>query len=180
DSVVLADFANSTSDPVFNDALNTALRVELDQTPFLNLLAPDKVRGTLKLLNHPENEKLTPELAREVCLRTNSKAVIAGSIADVGNRYHIALKGLDCQTGKLLAETNRETAAATTLLRLWGSPAASSARSWANRRLHCKGSTSLWSWPQVLPPRPYKPTPSVWIREAKGALPMRCLTSSTQ
>ena len=110
DSVVLAAFTNSTSDPVFSDALNTALRVELDQTPFLNLLAPDKVRGTLKLLNHPEDEKLTPELAREVCRRTNSKAVITGSVTDVGNRYRIALKGVDCQTGKLLAESNRETA----------------------------------------------------------------------
>ncbi len=110
DSIVLADFTNSTSDPVFNDALNTALRVELEQTPFLNLLAPDKVRGTLKLLNHPENDRLTPELARKVCVRSNSKALVTGSIADVGNRYRIELKALDCQTGNPLATTQRETA----------------------------------------------------------------------
>jgi eukaryotic-like serine/threonine-protein kinase len=110
DSIVLADFANSTSDPVFDGALNTALRVELEQTPFLNLLAPDKVRGTLKLLNHSENDKLTSELAREVCLRTNSKALVAGSIADVGNRYRIELKGLDCQRRKTFATTQMETA----------------------------------------------------------------------
>ena len=110
DTIVLADFTNSTSDPVFNSALNTALRVELEQTPFLNLLAPDKVRGTLKALNRPENDRLTPERAREVCLHTNSKALVAGSIADAGNRYSIGLEAVDCQTGKTFATTQMETA----------------------------------------------------------------------
>src|SRR5271165_425714 len=109
DTIVLADFTNSTSDPVFNSALNTALRVELEQTPFLNLLAPDKVRGTLKLLNHSEDVSLTPELAREVCLRTGSRALVAGSIADAGNRYRIGLEAMDCQTGKTFATTQMET-----------------------------------------------------------------------
>src|SRR5208283_1578043 len=120
DSIVLADFTNSTSDPVFNGALNTALRVELDQTPFLNLLAPDKVRGTLKLLSHSENDSLTPELAREVCLRTSSKALIAGSIADVGNRYRIELKALDCQTRKTFATTQMETASRDEIVKTLG------------------------------------------------------------
>jgi len=120
DSIVLADFTNSTSDPVFNGALNTALRVELEQTPFLNLLAPDKVRGTLKLLSHSENDSLTPELAREVCLRTSSKALIAGSIADVGNRYRIELKALDCQTRKTFATTQMETASRDEIVKTLG------------------------------------------------------------
>jgi eukaryotic-like serine/threonine-protein kinase len=108
--VVLADFTNSTSDPIFNDALNTALRVELEQTPYLNLLAADKVRGILKSLDHPVNLRLTPELARGVCLRSNSQAVVSGSIYDVGNRYRIELKATDCKTGKTLATTAVETA----------------------------------------------------------------------
>ncbi len=108
--VVLADFTNSTTDPVFTVALNTALRVELEQSPFLNLLAPDKVRGMLKLRGHPENEKLTPELAREVCLHTNSKAFVASSIADVGNRYRIELSAQDCETGKTLVRAQKEAA----------------------------------------------------------------------
>ena len=110
DSIVLADFTNSTSDPVFNDGLNTALRVELEQTPFLNLLAPDKVRGALKLMDRPEGARLTPEVAREVCRHTNSKAVVAGTIVDAGNRYRIELDAADCQTGKTLAKSQLETA----------------------------------------------------------------------
>jgi eukaryotic-like serine/threonine-protein kinase len=108
--VVLADFTNSTTDPAFNEALNTALRVELEQTPYLNLLAADKVRGILKSLDHPDNQRLTPELASEVCLRSNSQAVVGGSIRDAGNRYHIELKATDCETGKTLFTTATETA----------------------------------------------------------------------
>ncbi len=108
DTIVLADFNNQTSDPVFDDALNTALRVELEQTPFLNLLSSDKVRGTLKQMNHSENEKLTRALARDVCLHTNSKAVIQGTISDAGNRYDIELRAENCKTGKTLARTKLE------------------------------------------------------------------------
>jgi len=72
DTVVLA-VSNQTGDPVFDDALNLALRVGLEQTPYLNILADNKVRGTLRTLNRSEDAKLTPEIAREVCLRTNSK-----------------------------------------------------------------------------------------------------------
>ena len=100
DTVVLADLDNRTSDPIFDDALNTAIRVAFEQTPFLNLLAPDKVRGTLQLLHRPEDAKLTPERAREVCLRTHSKAVIASSIADEGNHFALELDGIDCATGR--------------------------------------------------------------------------------
>jgi serine/threonine protein kinase/Tfp pilus assembly protein PilF len=108
--VVLADFTNSTTDPVFNNALNTALRVELEQTPYLNLLATDKVRGILKSLDRSESDRLTPQLAGDVCLRSNSKAVVGGSISDVGNRYRLELKAMDCKIGKTLAATALETA----------------------------------------------------------------------
>ena len=120
DTIVLADLSNHCSDPVFEDGLNTALRVELEQTPFLNLLAADKVRGTLKLLNHPEDAKLTPDLAREVCLRTNSKAVVASSIADAGNHFRIELSGTDCQTGKTFARTQLDASGRNDVVRALG------------------------------------------------------------
>ena len=110
DTVVLADISNQTSDPVFEDALNTALRVEFEQTPYLNLLGPDKVRGTMKLLGYPDAQKVTAENAREVCLRSNSVAVIASSIADAGNRFRIEISGIECRTGKTLASSAKITA----------------------------------------------------------------------
>ena len=106
DTVVLADISNQTSDPVFDDALNTALRVEFEQTPYFGLLAPDKVRGTMKELHHPETEKITQENALAVCRRTNSRAVISSSIADQGNRFRIDLRGVNCSTGKEFARAS--------------------------------------------------------------------------
>lgn len=108
DTVILADLGNQTGDPVLDDALNPALRVELEQTPFLSVLARDKVRRTLRLLNRSEDSQLSPETAREVCLRTGSKAVVASSIADIGNRFRISLQGIDCQTGKIFAQVQQE------------------------------------------------------------------------
>ena len=100
DTIVLADVKNETSDPVFDDALNTALRYGMEQTPYLNILGIDKVFGTLAQLNLPPTTKLTPDVARQVCLRTNSKLMIASSIADAGIRYRIGLWAMDCQSGK--------------------------------------------------------------------------------
>ena len=100
DTIVLADVKNTTSDPAFDDALGTALRYATEQTPYLNTLGIDKVFGTLTELNLPPTTKLTPEIARQVCLRTNSKLVIASSIADAGIGYGIELRAIDCQSGK--------------------------------------------------------------------------------
>jgi len=108
DTVVLANFVNTTGEAVFDDALNTALSAEFQQSPYLNLLSPDKVSRTLKLMNQPSNEGLAPALAREVCLRTNSKALVAGSISDAGNHYLIELNAVDCHTGKSLVKTEKE------------------------------------------------------------------------
>jgi DNA-binding winged helix-turn-helix (wHTH) protein len=107
DTVVLADISNETSDPIFEDALNTALRIEFEQTPYINLLGSDKVRGTMKLLGYPDDQKVTPENAREVCLRSNSVAVIASSIADAGNRFRIEVSGIECRTGKTFASSTK-------------------------------------------------------------------------
>jgi hypothetical protein len=101
---VLADFANSTGDPVFDDTLKTALNVALNQSPFLNVLSENKVAATLKLMSHPADTRLTPGAARELCQRAGSMAYIAGSIASLGSEYVVELKAVNCQSGDLLAQ----------------------------------------------------------------------------
>jgi serine/threonine protein kinase len=97
DTIVLADFVNNTGDSVFDAALTGGLREHLGQTPFFNILVPDKIRAALKALKYPQNAKLTPELARAVCKQTGSRAFVVGSISDVGNEYQIELEAADCQ-----------------------------------------------------------------------------------
>jgi len=104
DTVVLTDFANSTGDAVFDDTLKTALSVALNQSPFLNVLSENKVADTLQQMTRPAGTRLTPELARELCQRTGSKAYIAGSIGSLGSEYVVGLKAVNCQNGDLLAQ----------------------------------------------------------------------------
>ncbi len=104
DTIVLADFANSTGDPVFDDTLKTALSVALNQSPFLNVLPENKVAATLKLMSRPAGTRLTPEVTRELCQRAGSKAYLAGSIASLGSQYVLGLKAVNCQSGDPLAE----------------------------------------------------------------------------
>ena len=105
---MLADFANSTGDPVFDGTLKQALAIQLEQSPFLNVLSDKQVSGTLKLMNHPDTERLTQTTAQAVCLRANSRAVLEGSIAPIGDRYRIDLKTVDCQSGDTLATAGAE------------------------------------------------------------------------
>jgi eukaryotic-like serine/threonine-protein kinase len=104
DTIVLADFANSTGDAVFDDTLKQALSVALNQSPFLNVLSDNKVAATLKLMTRPRDTKLTPDVARELCQRAGSKAYLAGSIASLGSQYVLGLKAVNCQSGDPLAE----------------------------------------------------------------------------
>jgi Tfp pilus assembly protein PilF len=104
DTIVLADFTNSTGDAVFDDTLKQALNVALNQSPFLNVLPENKVAATLQMMSRPAGTKLTPELARELCQRAGSKAYIAGSIASLGSEYVLGLKAVNCQSGDPLAE----------------------------------------------------------------------------
>ena len=104
DTIVLADFANSTGDPVFDDTLKTALSVSLNQSPFLNVLSGNKVAATLKLMEKTPETRLTPDVARELCQRAGGKAYIAGSIASLGSEYVLGLKVVNCQSGDPLAE----------------------------------------------------------------------------
>jgi DNA-binding winged helix-turn-helix (wHTH) protein/Flp pilus assembly protein TadD len=104
DTIVLAGVKNETSDPVFDDALDTALRHGMEQTPYLNILGIDKISGTLAQLNLPPTTKLTPEVARQICGKTNSELVISQSISDAGNGYHLQMRALDCGSGATLAK----------------------------------------------------------------------------
>jgi serine/threonine protein kinase/tetratricopeptide (TPR) repeat protein len=104
DTIVLADFTNSTGDAVFDDALKQALSVQLSQSPFLNVLPGQKVQETLRLMGRPASEKLTQDVTRELCQRTGSKAMLTGSISSLGNQYVIGLNASNCTTGDSLAE----------------------------------------------------------------------------
>jgi serine/threonine protein kinase/tetratricopeptide (TPR) repeat protein len=111
DTIVLADFANTTGDAVFDDTLKQGLSVQLSQSPFLNLLPEQKVSETLKLMGRTPGERLTREVAREICVRTNSKAVLSGSISSLGSQYVIGLKAANCNSGDALAQEQVQAAA---------------------------------------------------------------------
>jgi eukaryotic-like serine/threonine-protein kinase len=104
DTIVLADFANSTGDAIFDDTLKTALNVSLRQSPFLNVLPDSVVAKTLQLMTRPASTKLTPDVARELCQRAGSKAYLAGAIGSLGSKYVLELKAVNCQSGDTLAE----------------------------------------------------------------------------
>ena len=108
DTVVLADFVNTTGDPVFDGTLRQGLSSQLEQSPFLNLLSDDRVGQTLSLMGKPKDTRLTPELARELCQRTASTAVLDGSIAQVGTQYVLTLNAVNCSNGESLASTQAQ------------------------------------------------------------------------
>ncbi len=104
DTVVLADFTNTTGDPVFDDTLKQALAVQLEQSPFLNMLPQQTVDDTLKLMGRAPGQYLTREVARELCQRAGSRVMLAGSIASLGSQYVIGVNDVNCQTGNTLAQ----------------------------------------------------------------------------
>jgi eukaryotic-like serine/threonine-protein kinase len=104
DTVVLADFSNTTGDPVFDGALRQGLSAQLEQSPFLNLLSDQRVAQTLALMAQPKDARLTQELGREVCQRTASAATIEGSIASLGSQYVLGLNAVNCRNSDVLAQ----------------------------------------------------------------------------
>ncbi len=102
DTIVLADFVNTTGDPIFDDTLKQGLRAQLEESPYLNVLSDENVSGELQLMGRQKDERLTLDLAREVCQRAGSKATLAGSISSLGTHYAIGLNALDCATGDAL------------------------------------------------------------------------------
>ena len=116
DTIVLSDFDNKTGDSVFDDTLKQGLSVQLEQTPFLELVSERRVNETLKLMGRQPGERLTPEVTQEVCQRTGSKAMLTGSIARLGSQYVIGLKALNCNTGGILAVAQKQAADKESLL----------------------------------------------------------------
>jgi DNA-binding winged helix-turn-helix (wHTH) protein/tetratricopeptide (TPR) repeat protein len=117
DALVLADFTNTTGDLVFDDTLKQGLSVQLEQSPFLDLISERKVNETLKLMGRPAGDRLTAEVTHEVCQRTNAKAMVTGSIVGLGSQYVIGLKVVDCDSGDVLAEAQAQAGTKETVLR---------------------------------------------------------------
>jgi serine/threonine protein kinase/DNA-binding winged helix-turn-helix (wHTH) protein len=110
DAVVLADFDNQTGETIFDDTLKRGLSIQLEQSPFLDLVSERKVNDTLKLMGRSPGDRLTPELSREVCQRTRSKAMLTSSISGLGRQYVIGLKAVNCDTGNVLAQAQEQAA----------------------------------------------------------------------
>ena len=108
DTIVLAEFANTTGDPVFDGALRQGLSSQLEQSPYLNLLSDERIALTLSLMARPKDSRLTHELAREVCQRTASTAVLDGTVAQLGTQYLLTLKAINCSDGEILGSTEAQ------------------------------------------------------------------------
>jgi eukaryotic-like serine/threonine-protein kinase len=109
DTIVLADFTNTTGDPVFDGTLRQGLSAQLEQSPFLSLISDERIAQTLSLMSQPKDARLTKQVGREVCQRTGSAATIEGSISSLGTQYVLGMNAVNCRTGDLLAE-EQETA----------------------------------------------------------------------
>ena len=123
DTIVLADFANTTGDPVFDDTLKQALAVELGQSPFINILSDRKVGDTLRLMGHQNSDRITQDIARELCVRTGSKAIVLGSISNLGGQYVIGVDAVGCSNGDTLAKEQEEAADKQAVLKALGKAA---------------------------------------------------------
>jgi len=125
DTVVLADFSNSTGDPVFDDALKQALAVDLGQSPFINILSDRKVGETLRLMGRQPSDRITQDVARELCVRTGSKAIVLGSVSNLGGQYVIGVDAIGCSNGDTLAKEQEEAAGKQDVLKALGKAATS-------------------------------------------------------
>src|SRR5208283_4273146 len=108
DTIVLSDFDNKTGDVVFDGTLRQGLAAQLEQSPFLSVISDQRIQETLRLMGQPPDAKLTPHIARELCLRTNSGVVIDGSIAQIGTQYLLTLKAINCASGNSLASAETQ------------------------------------------------------------------------
>jgi len=124
DVIVIADFANTTGDPVFDSTLKEALAVDLEQSPFLNVLSDRRLNEILKLMGRAPEQRITQDVGRDVCMRTGSKALLAGSIASLGSHYEIVLKAVSCKTGDLLGAAQAEAESREKILQTLGEAAA--------------------------------------------------------
>jgi len=108
DTIVLADFTNTTGDAVFDGTLRQGLAVQLEQSPYLSLISDERTQQTLKMMGQAPDARLTPEISGEICQRTSSAATLTGSIAQIGSQYTIILKAVNCANGETLASAEAE------------------------------------------------------------------------
>jgi eukaryotic-like serine/threonine-protein kinase len=108
DTIVLADFTNTTGDTVFDGTLRQGLSVQLEQSPFLSIISDQQIQQTLQMMDQKPDAKLTPEIARELCQRTGSAIVLDGSIAQIGTPYLLTLKAVNCVSGETLESTEAQ------------------------------------------------------------------------
>jgi serine/threonine protein kinase/tetratricopeptide (TPR) repeat protein len=108
DTIVLADFVNTTGDAVFDDALKQALAVQLEQSPFLSIVPDQQVHETLRMMGHAPTDRVTTDLARDICQRVGSKAMLVGTIAPLGSHFALALDAVDCANGDSLGREQVE------------------------------------------------------------------------
>jgi len=125
DTVVLADFDNKTGDTVFDDALKQALAVQLGQSPFINILSDRKVGETLRLMGRLPSDRITPDVARELCVRTGSKGIVLGSISNLGGQYVVGVDAVGCSNGDTLAKEQEQAAGKQDVLNALGKAVAS-------------------------------------------------------
>ncbi len=118
--IVVAEFANTTGDPIFDGTLRQALTIDLGQSPFVNIVSDRRVAAVLKEMERPADERLSREVAREVCLRTNSQAYVAGSIRQDGGVHLIQLQAMDCATDRVIASTEAEARDRDTVIKALG------------------------------------------------------------
>jgi len=120
DTVVLADFANTTNDSVFDGTLKQAVAVDLEQSPFLQVVPPSRIQQTLSFMGRQPNERLTTDLARDLCQRVASKAMLSGSIASLGSQYVVTLNAVNCASGDSLAQEQAQAASKEQVLGVLG------------------------------------------------------------
>jgi len=120
DTILLADFTNTTTDSVFDGTLRQGLSAQLEQSPFLSLISDQRIAQTLALMGRHKDARLTKDLAREVCQRTGSTATIEGSISTLGSQYVLGLNAVGCKTGDVLASEQVTTNAKEQVLKVLG------------------------------------------------------------
>jgi eukaryotic-like serine/threonine-protein kinase len=123
DTILLSDFVNTTGDPIFDDSLKQALAVSLQQSPFLSLISNDQVQQTLRYMGRPASTPLSQDVAREVCQRTQSKAMLTGNVSQLGSQYVVTLEAVNCSTGASLVRAGAEASGKDKVLQALGDAA---------------------------------------------------------
>ena len=147
DTVLLADFVNTTGDAVFDGTLKQALAVQLEQSPFVNVYSNEQVRDALRYMGRSPDDRVTKDVGREICQRQGLKAMLSGTISNLGNNYVITLEVVNAQTGEVIARQQEEAEHKEQVLLSLGKAATKMRRNSANRWPRFRGTTPRLSKP---------------------------------